>query len=37
MVIEESVNLPVNQLMNPNVVSVEHDTTLKDSSQYFAL
>lgn len=33
MVIEESVNLPVNQLMNPNVVSVEHDTTLKKVSE----
>ena len=33
MVIEESVNLPVNQLMNPNIVSAEHDTTLKEVSK----
>ena len=33
MVIEESVNLPAKKLMNPNVVSVEPNTTLKEVSE----
>jgi len=33
MVIEESVNLPAKEIMNPNVVSVGLNTTLKEVSE----
>ena len=33
MVIEESVNLPAKEIMNPNVVSVGLNTTLKEISE----
>ena len=33
MVIEESINLPVKEIMNPNVVSSPSDTTLKEISE----
>ena len=33
MVNEKNVNLPVKDLMNPNVVSVKPDATLKEVSE----
>ena len=33
MVIEENINLPVKEIMNPNVVSRPSDTTLKEISE----